>query len=91
VSEAAVVSEAADCPICSAPSALDSCDEVDIGVGVMRGNELWDCPTHGRWAAKQFYSAEELRRRSHSFLFLDGEFRLFRPFRPAPIAKGGAK
>ena len=70
--------ETCSCPRCSAESALESCDEVDIGVGVMRGNFLWDCPKCGRWAAneRQHFEAQH-----HEFWFLDLGATLFRPHR----------
>jgi len=65
------------CPLCGEESKLDSCDEVDIGVGVITGNELWDCPDHGRWAE----NTRDYERLSHSFSFIDMEMTLLRPFR----------
>ena len=73
------MSDTNPCPLCQLSCKLDSCDEVDIGVGTLRGNELWDCPLHGRWAIG---SNEEWRPAACLvFHFLDGEFKVFRPFK----------
>jgi len=71
------MSRTCKCPLCAQESKLDSCDEVDIGIGVMTGNELWDCPDHGRWAV----NTRDYERLSHSFSFIDMEMTLLRPFR----------
>ena len=44
-----MTNETCPCPKCNAPSPLYDCVEVDIGVGVLRGEEQWACPTHGVW------------------------------------------
>lgn len=37
------------CPRCGVDAPLTDWDEVDVGVGVIRGNERWECPDHGEF------------------------------------------
>jgi hypothetical protein len=38
-----------DCPVCGAEKAAEfSCDEVDVGVGIVSGNEAADCSNCGK-------------------------------------------
>lgn len=37
------------CPKCNRLCPLYDCVEVDIGVGIQRGEESWMCPVHGEW------------------------------------------
>lgn len=64
--------ETCTCPRCGQPSALGSCDEVDVGIGVMRGNESWECPEHGLWMV---LSRPDFN--GHAFAFEEG-YALFR-------------
>ena len=70
------MNETCKCPRCGADSALDSCDEVDIGVGVMRGNYCWECPACGRWAANERLTYDV---KHHEFWFPDIGATLFVP------------
>lgn len=41
---------ATTCPVCEEVSLETDAVEVDVGVGVMRGNQTWECPTHGEFS-----------------------------------------
>lgn len=55
--------EADLCPRCGRVALLYNYDEVDVGVGVIRGNESYYCPLHGEFAhtqsGKTIYMDEE--------------------------------
>lgn len=45
------------CPVCQQPSSEEDFEEVDVGVGVIRGNYKYYCKIHGLWSEDTDYSA----------------------------------
>jgi hypothetical protein len=39
------------CPICEESCPFVDCDSVDVGVGVIEGNFVYNCAKHGEWCA----------------------------------------
>jgi len=49
------MTDSTKCLRCGADSDLDDWQEVDVGIGVIKGAFVWNCPEHGRFNAEGTY------------------------------------